>query len=202
MADAAARVGFCFDLDGTLVSTPIFPMVAAAVDLVEEIEVLGRATESGELPFARSLRQRFRILSEVSVTEARRRVGVAAVDADVAAVLAAKVDRSHVLTMLPDCWVPGLAERFGCEVLASSTTVQDDRLHEVTEVIDKGATVLRLRERYDQVVAIGADAGDLAMLEAADIAVAFGLDATPAVRAVADYWVTSGRGLWQLLRPL
>ena len=148
--------GFCFDLDATLVSTPIFPMVAAAADLVEEVEVLGRATESGELPFARSLRLRCRILGDVPVSEARRRVSVAAVDGEVAKVIASKVARSHVLTMLPDCWVVGLSERLGCEVVASSTEVADDRLLEVTDVIDKAAVVTGLRAQHDTIVAIGA----------------------------------------------
>lgn len=202
MISDTGSIGFCFDFDGTLVSTPVLPMVASAVDLVEEIEVLGRATDAGELPFARSMRLRCRILDGVPVSEARRRVAVASFDSEVAAVLRAKADRSHVLTALPDCWIPDLAEQLGCAVYASTARVEGDRLVEVSEVIDKAAVVAGLREQYSTIVAIGSDAGDLAMLEAADVRVAFGAAPPGPVRDVADYWVTSGRALWALLRPL
>lgn len=199
---AENTVGFCFDLDGTLVSTPILSMVAAAADLVEEIEVLGRATDAGDLPFERSMRLRCRILADVSVSEARRRAQVATFDSDVAAVIADKAERSVVLTGLPEPWLPDLAERLGCEVVGSSAEVDDDRLVRLTEVIDKAAQVERLRERCDTVVAVGSGADDLSMLEAADVSVVFGAKPPAAIRDAGQYWVTSGRALWELLRPL
>ena len=200
--DERARVGFCFDLDGTLISTPILPMIAAAVDLVEEVEVLVQATEAGALPFARSLRTCCKILDEVPVTEARRRASVATADPEVAAVIASKAGRTHAFTPLPDCWLEDLSLPRGCELMSSRARVDGDRLLEVPQVLDPAAAVGELRKRYDTIVAIGAGVSDLPMLEASDVRIAFGVRPPGPVRDIADYWVTTGKALWQLLRPL
>lgn len=196
------QVGICIDLDGVLVTTPVMLMVASAVDLVEEVDVLTRATESGELPFARSVRLRCRILDEVPVSEARRRAAVTTFDPDVAAVVRAKAGRCHLVTALPDCWVDGVADGLSADVVASPARVEGDRLVEVVDVVDKGDVVRDLKDRYDLVVGVGSGANDLSMLEAADVAVVYGPQPPPLLRQQADYWVTSGRGLWELLRPL
>ena len=201
-ATQARRVGFCFDLSGTLTTTPIQTMVASAVDLVEEIDVLTRATERGDLPFARSIRLQCRVLDEVPVSEAlpacRSRRSMPTSPRS----WPRRRDARHVLTTLPDCWVTALGDRLAGEMVASTAEVVDDRLVAVTEVVDKAAIAERLHEHYDLVVAVGSGAGDLGMLEAADVAVAFGRHPASVVQDAADYWVTSGRALWQLLRPL
>lgn len=198
----APQIGLCIDLDAVLVSTPLMLMVASAVDLVEEIGVLTRATESGELPFDRSLRLRCRILEDVPVSEARRRAAVATLDPDVSALVLSAADHCQLVTSLPACWLTDLAARLGTDVIASESLVESDRLVALTEIVDKAAVVHQIRSRCDSVVAVGAGANDLAMLEAADVRVAFGARPPRAVRELADYWVTSGRALWQLLRRL
>jgi HAD superfamily phosphoserine phosphatase-like hydrolase len=195
------RIGICLDLDATLVSTPLLSMVASAADLVEEIDVLTRATDAGELPFARSLRLRCRILDQVPVSEAARRVAVAPLEPDVLECVRAHADRVHFVTEVPDCWIGDFAERLGLDVRASKAVVDGDRLVEVVEVIDKAAVVTELQERYDQVAVVGAGMGDLAMLEIGDIRVAYGVSAPLPVRSLAQYWVAGGRALCQLSRP-
>lgn len=187
-APGLGSVGICLDLDGTAVATPLFLMVASAVDLVEEIEVLSQATQSGQLPFARSLRLRCRILEDVPVSEASRRLGVATVDRHVAQVIEAKRDRVHLITELPDAWLSGLAERLGCDIVSSTADVRDDRLIAVPEVIDKVAAVERLKERYDTVVAVGSGVDDLGMLQAADVRVR----SAPARRHPCVRWRSTG----------
>lgn len=202
MNEIENRIGFCFDLEGAVVATPVLSMVAAAADMTEEMEILSRATEAGDLPFARSLRLRCRIVDDVPVSEARRRASVASFNTEVAAVIRAKSDRSHVLTDLPDCWLPDLADRLGCEVIGSEADVVEDRLRALSSVNDKAEALARLRDRYDTIVAIGSGASDLGMLEAADVRVIYGLDPPDSLRSIADYWLTSGRAMWALLRPL
>jgi phosphoserine phosphatase len=193
---------FCIDLDGTLVSTPLVPLVASASDIAEEIEVLTAATEQGLIPFARSLRLRCRLLRDVPLSEARRRVGFAAVNEDVLEFVRERRDRCFVVTGVPDCWVAPLAERFGCEIMCSKARTEGDRLVDIEQALDKGDAVRTLRDRFDTIVAVGSSVNDLPMFEAADVRVAFGTDLAPGIRETADYWTTSGRALCRLLRPL
>ncbi|MEW6152643.1 MAG: HAD-IB family phosphatase [Actinomycetota bacterium] len=193
---------FCIDLDGTLVSTPLVPLVASASDIAEEIEVLTAATEQGAIPFARSLRLRCRLLRDVPLSEARRRVGYAAVNEDMLAFVRLRHDRCFVLTGAPDCWVAPLAERFGCEIISSRARTEGDHLVDLEMALDKGDAVRGLRARFETIVAVGSSVNDLPMFEAADVRVAYGFDLAPGIRETADYWTTSGRALCRLLTPL
>lgn len=193
---------FCIDLDGTLVSTPLIPLVATASDIGEEIDVLTAATEQGLIPFARSLRLRCRLLRDVPLSEAKRRIGFAAVNEDVVAFVRERRDRCFVVTGLPDCWAATLEERFRCPILSSKARTEGDTLVDLVEVLDKGEAVRALRDRFDTIVAVGSSVNDLSMFEAADIRVAYGLDLAPGIRDTAEYWTTTGRALCRLLRPL
>lgn len=193
---------FCIDLDGTLVSTPLMALVASASDIAEEIEVLTGATEQGLIPFPRSLRLRCRLLRDVPLSEARRRIGFAAVNEDLLQFVQERRDRCFVLTGMPDCWVSPLAERFGCGMFTSTARTDGDAIVDLDEALEKGDAVRTLRDRFDTVVAVGSSVNDLPMFEAADIRVAFGLDLAAGIRETADYWTTSGRALCRLLTPL
>jgi phosphoserine phosphatase len=193
---------FCIDLDGTLVSTPLIPLVASASDIFEEIEVLTAAAEQGLIPFARSLRLRCRLLRDVPLSEARRRIGFAAVNEDLLGFVHERRDRCFVVTGVPDCWVTPLADRFGCPILSSRARVEGDALVDLDEALDKGDAVRGLRDRFDTIVAVGSSVNDLPMFEAADVRVAYGMDLAPGIRETADYWTTSGRALCRLLTPL
>lgn len=193
---------FCIDLDGTLVSTPLIPLVASASDIAEEIEVLTAATEQGLIPFARSLRLRCRLLRDVPLSEARRRIGFAAINEDVLAFVRDRRDRCFVVTGVPDCWISPLVDRFGCGIFSSTARVEGDSIVDLDEALDKGDAVRALRDRFDTIVAVGSSVNDLPMFEAADVRVAFGLDLAPGIRETADYWTTSGRALCRLLTPL
>lgn len=198
----AGSVAFVVDVDRTLVTTPLVTMIAASVDLVDEVEVLDEALGNGRLPFERSIRLLCRLLSDVPVSEASRRVSVAGLDGDVLEAIATKADRCWFVTGLPDCWTGSLGERLPGELVSSTATVVDDRLVAVDEVLDKAAHVRRLRDSFDTVVAVGSGLDDLPMFEAADVRVVFGLNPPTGLRDIADFWVTSGRALCQLLRPL
>jgi phosphoserine phosphatase len=193
---------FCIDLDGTLVSTPLIPLVASASDIAEEIEVLTDATEQGVIPFARSLRLRCRLLREVPLAEARRRIGFAAVNEDVLGFVHERRDRCFVLTALPDCWASALRPRLGCHLVTSTAVTDGNALVDLMKALDKGEAVRELRDRFETIVAVGSSVNDLPMFEAADVRVAFGLDPAPGVRETADYWTATGRALCQLLQPL
>ena len=57
---------YCFDLDGTITSEELLPLIAAELDLYEEISTLTTATINGLIPFEKSFRLRCKILSEMT----------------------------------------------------------------------------------------------------------------------------------------
>lgn len=201
VADAGS-VAIVVDVDRTLVTTPLVTMIAASVDLVDEVEVLDEALGNGRLPFERSIRLLCRLLGDVPVSEASRRASVAGLDGDVLEAIGTKAERCWFVTGLPGCWTDSLGERLPGALVSSTATVVDDRLVTVDEVLDKAEHVRRLHDSFDTVVAVGSALDDLPMLEAADVRVVFGSNPPTDLREIADYWVTSGRALCQLLRPL
>ena len=54
-----------FDLDGTITSQELLPLMAAELDLYEEISALTRATINGLIPFEQSFKLRCKLLSDV-----------------------------------------------------------------------------------------------------------------------------------------
>lgn len=186
------------DIDSALTIAPVFSMVASAADLMEEVGVLTRATHNGELPFARSVKLRTRLLAEVAVSEAQRRVAVTPLDPDVLACVRALGERIYLMSEAPGCWLTEFQERLGIPIAASKALVENDRLTGLVSVLDKAEVIGELRAEYDRIVAIGSDLGDVALLEHADVGVAIGLSVPSEVRTLCRYWVTGGRGLCQL----
>lgn len=193
---------FCFDLDGTVVSTPLVALVATASDVFEEIEVLGRATDEGHIPYDRSLRLRCRLLRDVPIAEAQRRIGFAAINEDVLEFIRGHANRCFVLTALPECWTEPLAARLGCRIFSSRSRVVDGSLIDLETILDKGEAVRQVAQSFSEIVAVGSGINDLPMFAEASVRVAFGMDLAPGVLEVADYWTPTGRSLCQLLRPL
>ena len=58
---------YCFDLDGTVTSQELLPLMAAELDLYEEISALTQATINGLIPFERSFKLRCKLLSDVPI---------------------------------------------------------------------------------------------------------------------------------------
>ena len=56
---------YCFDLDGTITSQELLPLMAAELNLYEEISALTEATINGLIPFERSFKLRCKLLSDV-----------------------------------------------------------------------------------------------------------------------------------------
>jgi HAD superfamily phosphoserine phosphatase-like hydrolase len=196
---------FCFDLDGTVTRREILPIIAAEVDLAEEIGLLTKLTIQGLIPFETSFRLRCRILKDVPVSRVRRIVADVPLDAEIEAFLKANRERCAIATGNLDVWVGELLRRLGCAADTTKGFVRGDRLLGIGPVLRKDAAVRALRRRgFTRVVAIGESFNDVPMFEAADVGVAFGGVHAPAarVRALAHHAPSDGRSLCRLLDSL
>lgn len=200
-----SNCAICFDLDGTLTTTEILPCIAAELGVAGEIATLTRLTMAGEILFEDSMRLRTLILGQVPLT----RVHEVLISIPVAGVLLdfiqQNTDRCFVVTGNLDIWIAPLIQRIGCGVFSSSAKLVDGmvRLESILSK-DKAVDALRTSGRFDRIVAVGDGANDVAMLNAADLGIAYGGVHAPAASAIlaADMVVHDAGTLCKILKAL
>lgn len=195
---------FAFDLDGTITSAELLPLIARELDLEREIRLLTDLTISGAVPFEDSFRLRFAILRSAPLVRVQAAVADVALDHAILNFIGARPDQCFVVTGNVDLWIQPLIDRLPCEVWCSRGVVQDGMAAGLESVMHKGASVLELRKRFSRIVAIGDGANDVSMFEAADLGIAYGGIHAPAsvLIDVADFVVYESTSLCRLLNTL
>lgn len=198
------KTAYCFDLDGTVTSAEILPLIAQKAGIFEEMQVLTEATLKVILPFEKSFRLRCKLLADVPISVVHDVVRAVPVDPEIHAFITAHSSQCFILTGNLDVWMKPLFEALGCKAHSSRAESQGDRLGALTSVLHKGDAITAIRKDFDRVIAIGEGFNDISMLECADIGIAYGgvHDPMPDVIDVAQYVVTNGRGLCRLLSTL
>ena len=200
-----SNCAICFDLDGTLTTTEILPCIAAELGVAGEIATLTRLTMAGKILFEDSMRLLTLILGQVPLT----RVHEVLISIPVAGVLLdfiqQNTDRCFVVTGNLDIWIAPLIQRIGCGVFSSSAKLVDGmvRLESILSK-DKAVDALRTSGRFDRIVAVGDGANDVAMLNAAELGIAYGGVHAPAPSAIlaADMVVHDAGTLCKILKAL
>jgi len=192
---------FCFDLDGTITTEEVLPVLARLVDLEEEIALLTKATIEGLIPFDKSFRLRCRLLSELAVSRVQDEVRGVVLNRNIVDFINSRSDRCFVVTGNLDCWVDPILDRLNCRAFTSKGLVCDDRLIGVEAVLDKRMAVDEVRKQSTRIISIGDGMGDVGMLEDSDLGIAFGGVHSP-VRSlieVATHVIFSGEALCRFL---
>jgi HAD superfamily phosphoserine phosphatase-like hydrolase len=198
------RRAFCFDLDGTLTSEEILPRLARDIGLFEEIATLTRATMDGLLPFENSFRLRVRLLADVPISKVRRIVADVPLDPSLLTFLHDNQSDCYVVTGNLDVWIQGLQPKLKCRLFASEADWEGDKLKGVARIINKSDAVRELRDRYDEIVAVGDGMNDSPLFEAADIRIAYGgiHDPVETLIKMADFVTYHPGGLLNILSTL
>ena len=194
---------FVFDLDGMITKVETLPLLAAELDLADEMKILTDLTLSGKSPFDKSFKLRYLILRNIPPKKIRDIMAAIELDEEILAFIAAHKKNCAVVTGNLDCWIEPLVAKLDCEIF-SSTSELDDNSPVLTKILDKGATVRELKKTCDKVVAVGESFNDVSMFEAADVSIAFGGVHKPvdAAISVADYVVFDSGALCRLLKTL
>lgn len=168
------KTAFCFDFDGTLTRRELLPLIAAEVGLYEEIMALTQATIQGVLPFESSFKLRCKLLADVPVSRVQDIAARVPLFEGIAAFIRSRPEDCFIVTGNLDVWIEKAARKVCPNVFASRALIEQDRLIAPESVLDKSTAVAKIRESHDEIIAIGDGLGDVAMMEAADLAIAFG----------------------------
>lgn len=207
MAQLKSRTLFMFDLDGTVTSEEILPLIAKEAELYDEISALTEATIKGIIPFDNSFKLRCRLLRDVPLSRVHKVVNNVKVYEQVAKFIQAHQDNCVIITGNLDVWVTPLRTRF-YNIYTSEAMQQDGKLHKVTKVMQKDEMVQYLKTKYygkiDRYVAIGDGMGDVAMFAEADMTIAFGGTHKPVESLVkmSNYVLTDEHQLVNLLEQM
>lgn len=207
MTDVSAtrRTAFCFDLDGTITKAELLPCIASELGIADEMAVLTKATMDGLIEFEPSFRLRCLLLGQIAPEIIRRVVADVPLDENVLRFITERNPDCFILTGNLDVWILPIIDRCGCRAFSSVGEYNNGKL-EVKNILNKAHALRNIREelRYERLVAVGDGANDAAMLDQADIGIAFGGVHPPASAAIhtSRYVVNEGRALCNLLRVL
>lgn len=195
---------FCFDLDGTLTKQELLPLIAASVDLEDEISVLTKATIDGFLPFDKSFKLRIRLLKDASLEAIHQFVSNVECDEAIMQFVKQNAADCYVVTGNLDVWIQPLLQQIGVTFFASTAKMENDQLAGVEQVLHKGDAITVLRERYDNIIVVGEGMNDVPMFELADWRIAYGGVHQPndALKELSDFVVYDGEALCRLLNML
>ena len=191
---------FAFDLDGTVTTQELLPLMAKEAGCAQAIAELTALTLSGAIPFARSFRRRFAMLRHVPLERMRAVAASVPLDPHISAFIRANPERCVLVTGNLDLWIEPLAASLGCPWFSSQGVVENGELR-LVRVLDKAKTVRHLQARNAHVTAIGESVGDIPMFRAADACIAYaGVHApVPGILALTGGSVADGETLCRLL---
>lgn len=157
----------------------------------------------GEIPFEESFRKRIGLLSDVSVSTIKAVIADIPLNEKLADFIRENKERCYMVTGNLDVWIEGLLPKLGLEgrCFCSRTTVENDRIVRVDEVMDKGSVIKSMPRPF---VAVGDGDNDAEMIGAADVGIGFGgvRDIAESVLKNATHAAYSEEVLCQFLRQL
>jgi HAD superfamily phosphoserine phosphatase-like hydrolase len=195
---------YCFDLDGTITSQELLPLMAAELDLYEEISALTRATINGLIPFEQSFKLRCKLLSDVPTKKVQEVADKVKLNESIAQFVRENKDNCYVITGNIYEWIQPIVNKLGCKIFCSEGKFKDGKLSGLEKIIDKGEVIKGLRENGKSIISIGDGMGDVLMFQESDLSIAYGGVHEPieTLMKVSNYLVYNEDSLCRLLNTL
>ncbi|MBM7323483.1 HAD-IB family phosphatase [Agrobacterium pusense] len=192
---------FLFDLDGTITTEELLPIIARACGVEEEIKKLTDMTISGDIPFEYSLRHRVDILKSVPVSLVQDIVLTVGIDPYIRDFLEENRAKCTIVTGNLDVWLAKLSTVLPIPMMSSCASVENDRIIDLYRIMDKSFAPAAFE---GNVCAVGDGNNDFGMLSSARVGVAYGGVHAPAASLleIADFATYDGKTLCRLLSQL
>ena len=195
---------YCFDLDGTITSQEILPLIASELDLYEEISTLTQATISGLIPFESSFKLRCKLLSDIPISQIQKITKKVKLNKSIQNFIIKNKENCFIITGNIYEWIEPIIHKLGCKVFCSKAKFKDNKLEKLVEIIAKEKIINKLKKKNNTIISIGDGMGDVTMFQRADISIAFGGVHEPIQTLVknSDYITYDGDSLCRLLNTL
>lgn len=195
---------FVFDLDGTVTTEEILPILATELGLEEELHLLTSLTLNGSIPFESSFRLRYALLKSIHPDVIRNLVLNVSLDSHITNFIQTHKDRCFIATGNLNVWIGPIIKKLGCKAFTSTATENEKGELTDLDILRKNKAIHELRKKFENIVVIGESVNDLPMFEAADIGIAFGgvhKPVDPIIQA-SQYVCYQGNSLCRLLNTL
>ena len=196
---------FLFDLDGTLTMKETLPVIAEHFGIEEQIIPLTQQAVQGIVPFEEGFMKRVHILRQYSVSEISRLLSTVPIHPLLLQFIRQERANCIVVSGNLDCWCHSLLEKIDCKhYYCSEAIVEDDKVVDIRQLLDKKAIVCTYQEQGEKVVFIGDGHNDLEAMRQADLAIVSGLTNTPSpsLLSIADQVFFEEKELYDFLVQL
>ena len=195
---------YCFDLDGTVTSQELLPLMAAELDLYEEISALTQATISGLIPFERSFKLRCKLLSDVPIEKVQDVANKVKLNKTIVKFIKKNKENCCIITGNIYEWIKPIVEKLDCKIFCSKGKFKNGKLKGLAKIVDKGQIIKVLKQSNKSIVSVGDGMGDVLMFQESDVSIAYGGVHEPieTLMKVSDYLVYDEDSLCRLLNTL
>ena len=132
---------YCFDLDGTVTAQEILPLIAAELDIYEEISALTQATINGLIPFEKSFKLRCKLLSDVPLKKVQEIAENVKINESIVNFLRENKDNSYIITGNIFEWIEPIVNKLGCNIFCSQAKFNNGKFSKLEKIINKGEVI-------------------------------------------------------------
>jgi len=195
---------YCFDLDGTITAQELLPLIAAELDLYDEISALTQATINGLIPFEQSFKLRCKLLSDVPINKVQEVAEKVKLNETIVEFIKENKDDSYIITGNIYEWIKPIIEKLDCKIFCSQGKFNNGKLSGLENIVNKGEVIKGLRKNGELIISVGDGMGDVLMFEESDVSIAFGGVHEPitTLLKVSNYLVYEEDSLCRLLNTL
>ncbi len=151
---------FLFDLDGTLTSVELLPLIARELGLEAEIRQITDDTVAGKRSFDESFRMRVELLGSVPVERVAEIVRNVPVHEELMAWIQENRSRVWIVTGNLDCWVKGWLDQHDLASYTSTAQIVDGKV-QVDKILRKESVLVDFEGLTTVMVGDGANDAQL-----------------------------------------
>lgn len=195
------RYHFAFDLDGTITTKEILPILAKELGIYKEMARLTASSMAGEIPFDQSFTKRIEMLKKIPISKVQKIILDIPLNKHIVKFIRENRNRCHIVTQNLDVWIEPLLMKIGAPYLSSTADYKGDRIIGIKKILRKKT----IHSVVDYpVIAIGEGFNDLEMMVDAPLSIAFGGIHQPvsAVLNAVDYVIYDAKHLCNFLNQL